>query len=91
MLTFHAIRPELLQRYRFGLKTADFLFCGSCGVYIGAHIRRAHRAFGIVNALALTVIPPDLPVAVPVDHELESPVERAKRREQRWTPISEPI
>jgi len=25
-----------LKRYRFGLKTADFLVCGRCGVYIGA-------------------------------------------------------
>ncbi|MDP6659369.1 MAG: aldehyde-activating protein, partial [Candidatus Poseidoniia archaeon] len=25
-----------LSRYRFGLKTADFLICGNCGAYMGA-------------------------------------------------------
>ena len=27
-----------LSRYRFGLKTADFLLCRECGVYVGAAI-----------------------------------------------------
>ena len=27
---------EKLQRYRFGLKTADFLICRACGVFVGA-------------------------------------------------------
>jgi hypothetical protein len=28
--------PAALVRYRFGLKTADFLICARCGVYVGA-------------------------------------------------------
>ena len=31
------VRDEAkLGRYRFGLKTADFLLCRECGIYIGA-------------------------------------------------------
>ena len=52
-LTFHLSRDDSLQRYRFGLKTADFLVCRSCGVYIGAQIQTAHGAFGIINTRAL--------------------------------------
>ena len=29
--------PDRLVRYQFGLRTADFLVCGGCGVYIGAY------------------------------------------------------
>src|SRR5438552_5931344 len=28
--------PEQLLRYRFGLRTADFLVCGRCGIYVAA-------------------------------------------------------
>ena len=37
-IDFVANDPELLQKYRFGLFTADFLLCRKCGVYIGAVI-----------------------------------------------------
>src|ERR1700757_4082953 len=52
-LTFHVGAAEALQRYQFGLKTADFLICRRCGVYVGAQIETAQGAFGIVNTLAM--------------------------------------
>ena len=33
--------PGDLNRYRFGLSTADFLLCAHCGVYIAALIEAA--------------------------------------------------
>ena len=33
--------PERLVRYQFGLRTAEFLVCGGCGVYIGAYAEEA--------------------------------------------------
>ena len=85
-----AFRPEpgeLLQRYRFGLRTADFLICRRCGVYVGAQIATAQGAFGIINALALRPLPVGLPAAVEADYGAESGGERIARRAQRWTPL----
>lgn len=86
-LIFHVDAAESLQRYRFGLKTADFLLCKRCGVYIGAQIETAHGAFGIVNTLAMMPVPEGLPVAAVADYGVESARERVERREKRWTPL----
>ena len=90
-LIFRAHPQEALQRYRFGLKTADFLVCNRCGVYVGAQIETASGAFGIINTSALTPIPKDLPAAVPADYDSEGAGDRASRRERRWTPMERAI
>ena len=87
-LTWHVEDGALLQRYRFGLRTADFLLCRRCGVYIGAQIETARGAFGIINALALTAVPQALPRAAAADYSSESTDERVERRERRWTPLT---
>ena len=33
---FHAAAADRVARYRFGLRSADFLVCRECGVYVGA-------------------------------------------------------
>jgi len=86
-LTFNVSDTEALQRYRFGLKTADFLLCRRCGVYIGAQIQTAHGAFGIINTRALTPDPRGLPRAAAADYGSEEASERIERRENRWTPL----
>lgn len=90
-LRFHARDRELLVRYRFGLKTADFLLCKRCGVYVGAQINTAHGAFGIINIPAMTPVPDGLPVAALGDYSSESSGERVARREKRWTPLDEVV
>jgi len=90
-LMFRVDPRESVQRYRFGLKTADFLVCGRCGVYVGAQIETPRGAFGIINTLTLTPRPTDLPVAVAADYDAEGPGERLGRREQRWTPLERAI
>jgi hypothetical protein len=87
-LTFHVNDAACLERYRFGLKTADFLVCGRCGVYLGAQIETAAGAFGIINTLALAAAPQPLPRAAPADYSTESADERIGRREKRWTPLA---
>jgi hypothetical protein len=86
-LLFRVNDADSLQRYRFGLKTADFLLCRRCGVYIGTQMETARGAFGIINAMALTPVPQDLPAAATMNYELESSSERTGRREERWTPL----
>jgi hypothetical protein len=90
-LAFRVHQRDSVQRYRFGLKTADFLVCGRCGVYVGAQIETVRGAFGIINTLALTPHPTELPAALAADYDAEGPSERLGRREQRWTPLERAI
>jgi hypothetical protein len=87
-LAFHLNEGDALQRYRFGLMTADFLVCRHCGVYLGAQLATANGAFGIINTLALMPLPAGLPVAAQADYGSESASNRIARRERRWTPLA---
>jgi hypothetical protein len=90
-LIFEVAEHATLQHYRFGLRTADFLVCRRCGVYLGAQIQTAHGSFGIINTLALTPPAVELPLAVVADYGSESTPQRAARREQKWTPLEKLI
>jgi hypothetical protein len=86
-LVFHVSEDARLQRYRFGLKTADFLVCRHCGVYLGAQIETAHGCYGIINTRALAPPAVELPLAVVADYGSETATQRVARREQKWTPL----
>jgi hypothetical protein len=75
-----------LNRYRFGLETADFLLCRECGVYIGALIETENGQFGIINTHALTETPEKLANPGPMRYDSEDVSGRVARREERWTP-----
>lgn len=77
----------LLSRYRFGLRTADFLVCRRCGVYLGALMVAGARRFATVN-IGSVVPPPRAPGAVEtVSYADETVSERRARRRARWTPV----
>jgi hypothetical protein len=80
-----------LVRYRFGLRTAEFLLCASCGVYLGAAITTPRGRYGIVNVNALRPARADLPRPQAVAYENEDELQRMARREARWTPLRGPI
>jgi hypothetical protein len=86
-IEFHADFPEYLQRYRFGLGTADFLLCKKCGVYIGALIETERGRYGIVNVHALAKRPDNLAPVAPISYDQEDTGARVQRREERWTPV----
>jgi hypothetical protein len=90
-LAFHVKQGEALERYRFGLMTADFLLCRRCGVYVGAQIETGRGAFGIINTRTLLPLPEGLPLAAKADYGSESTSDRVARREQRWTPLAKVI
>jgi hypothetical protein len=73
----------LLQRYRFGERTADFLLCRSCGAYAGAVITQGDVQRATLN-LRLTPLR-DVPAA-PFSYRSETRDERIARRLARWTP-----
>lgn len=87
-LRFTAAQPEHLQRYRFAMRTADFLLCRNCGVYIGAVIETANGRFGIVNTHALAVLLADIANVQPISYDAEQKAGRVARREDRWTPVT---
>ena len=74
-----------LMRYRFGLGTADFWLCRTCGVYLGA--ATSDGQFGIINTRALIDRPAALPAPQLMSYDGETAAERVARRHLRWTPI----
>ncbi len=85
---FETIEPGQLQRYRFGLKTADFLLCRHCGVYIGAIIETPKGRFGIINTHALIDPQPAMARPEPITYDGEDSDGRVARREQRWSRVT---
>jgi hypothetical protein len=76
---------EQLNRYRFGLRTADFWVCRACGVYLAAVT--GDQRFGIVNTHALIDLAAPLPPPRAVSYDGETPAARVARRHERWTPV----
>ena len=79
--------PQLLSRYRFGHQTADFIFCGRCGGYLGAVTEEDGQALMVVNLHALNPQPEGLSAAQPMSYDGESSDSRDSRRAVRWTPV----
>ena len=87
-LRLHARQPEHLQRFRFAMRTADFLLCRVCGVYIGAVIESEQGRYGIINTHSLAVTPADIAAVEMISYDSENKEGRVARREERWTPVS---
>ena len=79
--------PSALSRYRFGHKTADFVFCGRCGGYLGAVMEEGGRELFVMNIRALDPQPDGLPAAKDMSYEEETADTRVTRRSLRWTPV----
>jgi len=76
----------LVERYRFGSGTADFLLCRTCGVYIGAVCETEQGLCAVTNVNSLVDLEAFAPASSFPDHD-EEPVEaRLARRAANWTP-----
>ncbi|BCM18121.1 GFA family protein [Mesorhizobium sp. J8] len=78
---------ERLQVYRFGLRTADYLVCRDCGVYVAAIAGEGSDATAvvIVNALDDRERFSREPIAVRFDAETRE--QRLARRRRNWMPV----
>ena len=76
--------PEI-RRYRFGTATTDFLFCGCCGVYVGALAEVGGALLATLNLNAFDEPRLDL-TATPVSYDGETAQAKADRRRRNWTP-----
>jgi hypothetical protein len=88
-VSFRVREETALVRYRFGLRTADYLVCRNCGVYLGAVLTSSHGQFATLNINTLTDAP-EFENVLAVSYDQEPVAERQQRREQRWTPVIEP-
>lgn len=78
--------PDHLQRYRFGLGTADFLLCRNCGVYLAAVMTEGDQTYAIVEVDALDKRADFTQAPAPMDYDAEDEAARRARRRERWTP-----
>jgi hypothetical protein len=75
------------QRYRFGTRTADFLICGNCGVFVAAVTETPGGLRAVINARALSGVTLDFGKVSTVSLDDESAGERQARRTRNWTPV----
>jgi hypothetical protein len=78
--------PNQLIRYRFGLKTADFLICGRCGIYVGAVITVDSTCYAVLNTNTFNSAESFTREARAVNYDGETETERIRRRQANWTP-----
>lgn len=77
---------SLVERYRFGSGTAEFLICRRCGVYIGAVCETAAGSRAVINTNSLEDRARFTGSPAAVDHEGETLDDRLARRAGNWTP-----
>ena len=75
-----------LHRYRFALRTADFLVCRACGVYVGAAIAVQGKSWSTLNINAFDQAAAFARTAAAVRYDAETEEQRLARRMARWTP-----
>ncbi|WP_210236354.1 hypothetical protein, partial [Mesorhizobium sp. M2D.F.Ca.ET.232.01.1.1] len=75
-----------LQTYRFGLRTADYLVCRECGVYVAAIAVDGAEARAIVIVNALDDREQFSREPIPVRYDAETREQRLARRRSAWMP-----
>ncbi len=78
--------PEDVVRYRFGLRTADFLICRHCGCYVAAVIGEKADIRSTINVAGLAMKEFLDLEETPMQYGSETTAERIARRVTRWTP-----
>ena len=86
LATIRVPGPQALIRYRFGLKTADYLLCAACGTYVAA-MQPDPAPIGVVNVGGLGVPEFDGRDGEPVSYGGETVDARLARRRSYWMPV----
>jgi hypothetical protein len=79
---------SLVEPYRFGSGTAEFLICRRCGVYVGAVCVTTIGACAVINTNCLEDRATFIRQPAPVDHDGEATEDRLARRAANWTPAN---
>lgn len=75
-----------VNRYAFALRTADFLVCKTCGVYIAAVMGEGQRIVSTLNVAGLQMKEFLDVDEAPMDYGAEDTDARVARRFAKWTP-----
>lgn len=75
-----------LNRYRFGLNTADFIVCTNCGAYMGCILTDGAQSYGIVNIRTLQDGAKFTQQPAAAVYDAETTNDRIARRKAKWTP-----
>jgi len=75
-----------LERYLFGQRSAEFLVCNKCGVYVAAIQHEPEGLWATLNINTLVDASAFTQPVVAVDFSAETATARRARRKARWTP-----
>lgn len=75
-----------ITRYRFALRTADFLICKSCGVYVAAATGEGANIRSTLNVAGLRMKEFHGIEEAPMQYGAEDAEGRVARRAAKWTP-----
>jgi len=89
-MSFGVGDPTMMIRHRFATKTAEFLICRRCGVYVGAQMKEEQRAYAVANLRTLDTYGDFAFKPEPMDYSAEDSTARRLRRSNRWTPVETP-
>ena len=78
--------PELLSRYQWATRSAEFLVCRRCGNYLGAVMGVGDGWVMTLNINLFDEVARFAQEPIKVDYDAETPAERRRRRETGWTP-----
>lgn len=78
----------LVQRYRFGTRTADYLLCRRCGVYVGAVCDSPAGQRAVINTRCLQDSAAFTRKALRPDYDQEAAPARIARRSATWMPVT---
>ncbi len=81
--------PEAVSRYRFGLKTADFLVCRECGVYAVSLLETEEGAYATLNLNVLDDASLFTGEPKTVSYDGETTEQREARRRRNWSRVVE--
>jgi hypothetical protein len=86
-LTIMVSDADRLSRYQFSLRTADFLVCRECGVYIGAFMPGEDENSGFATLMSAVLDErAHYPGGQAISYSAEDAEGRLARRRKVWTP-----
>lgn len=86
-IAFEIDDDSKVRRYRFAHRTAEFLVCGECGVFVAALTDTPGGARAVANARVLDGVSLNFNAVTALSFDAETPIQRAERRARNWTPV----
>jgi hypothetical protein len=90
-VAFEVGDASLVRYYRFAQKSAKFMLCGQCGVFVAALAETAAGERAVINARVLDGISLNFNEVTDAHFDDETPMQRAERRLRHWTPVIERV